>query len=480
MTVGLRGSGAAKQGAAANGGFWAHRPNLAHAARVAVVATLIIAVVYIGVVAALDAFLGRRVLWEVDQRLSLHLSDVGHQANPLTTRTVAEDQGTDGAPVFGWWVSPSGRVRSLTAGNPALPDDVLAGVAAAGGGPVSVSNGEATYRVEAESFRNGWLVAGQNLAGPSHIEKVLLTGELVIGPVLLLAVFVGVLIIGVRAVAPVEQARRRLLEFTADASHELRTPLTVIEAEIELARATPPDADADRETLEHVARESRRLKNIVEDLLWLARFDSAPPPPPNEPVDLVTSVDTCADRFVAVAGARDLSLSVTHVGDGPAWIDAAPDWLDRLVGTLLDNACRYAPAGGTVHVSVGAHAARAVLVVEDSGPGIPADQRDRLFDRFRRATDHPGGAGLGLAIADSVVRTTAGRWRVTDSALGGALMEVSWRRGPGPSKPAGPPPTAGHRADAGLVDTEPADTEPAGAEPAVQGQRTGLAPTVGP
>ncbi|HEX3946860.1 MAG TPA: HAMP domain-containing sensor histidine kinase, partial [Acidimicrobiales bacterium] len=414
-------------------GFWARRPNLAHAARVAVVATLVIAVVYLGVAAALDAFLGRRVLWEVDQRLSLHLSDVNHQTNPLSTRSVADDQGTDGAPVYVWWLPPSGPVRSLTEDGPALP----AGARQGDSFPLSASTGQVTYRLVAVPFRNGWLVAGQNLAGPSHIEKVLLAGELVIGPVLLLAVFVGVLVIGVRAVAPVEEARRRLLEFTADASHELRTPLTVIEAEIELARASPPDAVADRETLEHVARESRRLKNIVEDLLWLARFDSAPPPPPNQPVDLVGAVDTCAGRFTAVAGARELAFTVAHLGDGPAWIDAAPDWLDRLVGTLLDNACRYAPAGGSVKISVGPQGTRAVLMVEDSGPGIPDGERSRLFDRFRRATDHPGGAGLGLAIADSVVRTTAGRWRVDTSPLGGALMEVSWRRGAGP--PTSPP-----------------------------------------
>jgi len=445
--------------------FWARRPNVAHAAKVAAVATLVIAIVYVGVAAALDAFLGRRVLWEVDQRLSLHLSDVSHQANPLETRTVADDQGTDGAPVFMWWVEPTGTVRSLTESNPPVRNADLRDVVGDGGTPVSVSNGHGTYRLEALSYRDGWLVAGQNLAGPSHIEKVMLTGELVIGPVLLLAVFVGVLVIALQAVAPVEEARRRLLEFTADASHELRTPLTVIEAEIELARGSPPDPAADRETLEHVARESRRLKNIVEDLLWLARFDSTPPPPPNEQVDLVASVDTSAGRFPAVAGAREQTLTVVHVGDGTAWIDAAPDWVDRLVGTLLDNACRYAPAGGAVRVSVGTQGNRAVLVVEDSGPGIPADQRDRLFDRFRRATDHPGGAGLGLAIADSVVRTTGGRWRVADSVLGGALMEVSWRRGPGPAT--GVPP-----ADAAPAPERPADAAPApAAEPAPERPR---------
>jgi signal transduction histidine kinase len=266
--------------------------------------------------------------------------------------------------------------------------------------------------------------------------------------VLLAAVFVGALAIGLEAAAPVERARRRLQEFTADASHELRTPLTVIEAEIELAAASPPGA-GDREALGHVARESRRLQRIVEDLLWLARTDAAPPPPAPAPADLVRTVDGCAERFRAVAESRGIGLSVVHLGDG-AWVEAAADHLDRLAGTLLDNACRYAPGHGTVQASVGEVGGRAVLRVEDSGPGIPPKERSQLFDRFRRATDVPGGAGLGLAIADAVVRSTGGRWRVGDSTLGGALMEVSWRRSapprPAAAPPAGPPAAAAPRA----------------------------------
>ena len=81
--------------------------------------------------------------------------------------------------------------------------------------------------------------------------------------------------------------------------------------------------------------------------------------------------------------------------------------------------------------------------MEDSGPGIPAGERDRLFDRFHRVTGHGateqgGGAGLGLAIADSIVRSTGGHWRISESALGGALFEVSWRRPHGAGSPAVP------------------------------------------
>ena len=94
--------------------------------------------------------------------------------------------------------------------------------------------------------------------------------------------FAGSLLIGLRAQAPVEQSRRRQLEFTADASHELRTPLSVIRAETDLALASPREAADYRDTLIRIRGESERLRQLVEDMLWLARFDSEPPPPGDE------------------------------------------------------------------------------------------------------------------------------------------------------------------------------------------------------
>ena len=211
------------------------RRQVMRAARVAAVVTVVIGLVFVAVAAGLDAFLARRVLWEVDQSLTDRLVDVGRSATPLAVQPVPDDQGIDGASVFMWWLAPDGPPVRLTPDGPPLP----AGGRAATAGPVSTRGGAVTYRLVATPLDGGWLLAGQNLAGPSHIEGVLRTGELVIGPVLLVAVFVGALVIGLQAVAPVELARRRLLEFTADASHELRTPLTVIEAEIELARVRP-------------------------------------------------------------------------------------------------------------------------------------------------------------------------------------------------------------------------------------------------
>ena len=409
------------------------RANLRAAAKVAVIATVLIAVLYVGVAAAIDFVAARRVLWEVDQRLSSRLSVVSSLRDPLSSKTIPDDVGTDGVPVFVWWVSPSGSTTALTVGAPPMPGAAVDSAST----PLSVPLRDGpTFRFSAVRFRRGMFVAAQNLAGPSHIERVLLIAELLLAPVLVVSVFGGVLAIGLRAAAPAEAARRRLQELTADASHELRTPLTVIEAEIALARSGPPDAVGDREALDHVARESRRLKSIVEDLLWLARFDAEPARPPSEHVDVGGVARAGASRFDAVASARGVTLvSDVH----PAWVDAPPEWLDRLTGTLLDNACRYAPAGGTVRVSADVRGSRAVLCVEDDGPGVPEDQRRLLFDRFHRASDVPGGAGLGLAIADSVVRSTGGRWRVDASPLGGARFEVTWRR----SAPA----IAGHQAE---------------------------------
>jgi two-component system OmpR family sensor kinase len=173
-------------------------------------------------------------------------------------------------------------------------------------------------------------------------------------------------------------------------------------------------------------------------MLWLARFDSRPPPPSDEPVDLVTLAQACADRF------RSVGPAITaEVGTEPALISAPPEWIDRLAGVLMDNACRYAGADGQVRIAVRTHGSRVTLTVEDSGPGIPPAERPRLFDRFHRATEDDAGAGLGLAIGDSIVRSTGGRWHIDDSPLGGALMAVSWRHAQ-PHRPAVQRLTAGN------------------------------------
>jgi len=190
------------------------------------------------------------------------------------------------------------------------------------------------------------------------VESVLQEVEVIAGPPLLIAVFFGTLLIGLKASDPVEVARRRQLEFTADASHELRTPLSVIEAEVTLALQGKRGDREYRGSLERVRQEGLRLRTIVENLLWLSRFDAEPPPPGEEPVDVSAVAAACADRFTAVAQGSGIDLTVREHSLGPPWINAAPEWIDRVVAVLVDNACRHAGQDGQVLIAVTADANR--------------------------------------------------------------------------------------------------------------------------
>jgi signal transduction histidine kinase len=267
----------------------------------------------------------------------------------------------------------------------------------------------------------------------------LVIAELLIGPILLAIVFLGALAIGRRVASPIESARRRQMDFTANASHELRTPLSVIEAQTSLALSHPRDQDWYRHAFQSVDQETKRMRRLVEDLLWLARMDATRGGTKAEPVDVGVMAEQAVDRFASVAESRRLRLSIKLDGSSHV-IAAAPDWLDHLVGVLLDNACKYSPEGGSVDVRVAAEGDRVRLTVDDSGPGIPADQRTRIFERFQRATDQGNGAGLGLAIADAVVRATNGRWDVGTAAAGGASMSVVWPRVLGGARSSAPAP----------------------------------------
>ncbi len=117
-------------------------------------------------------------------------------------------------------------------------------------------------------------------------------------------------------------------------------------AEVGLALTSPRDGASYRSTLAQIGAWGRRLRGIVEHLLFLARFDAKAPTPGDEPTDLVTLAETCGLRFAAIVRAKDIRLSVVSEGSGSILIGAPPALVDRLCGVLLDNACGYAPAGG--------------------------------------------------------------------------------------------------------------------------------------
>lgn len=387
--------------------------------RVAIVTTAIVAIIYTVIAgAALYLYVTSRYA-QVDAQLQYQVqsfreaSAAGRPSVPLHVGLIA------------WYASPDGQVR--TAGG--IPQNMPPPSVRTGAAPTTVKiEGEPVRVVRAVYDDQGdWVVLATPVGPINDTAMTLAIVEAIVAPLLFGVVFLASWAIGRRAAAPVEQARRRQLAFTADASHELRTPLQVIEAESSLALMRDRPAEHYRDTIERMSQESVRLRRIVDDLLWLARFEDQPEPPASEVVDLRDVADTALERFQAVASRRDIRLLLAPRGAEQLLVAAPPEWLERLAGVLVDNACRYTPDGGEVRLWAGLRSGRPALHVEDSGPGIPEDQLGRIFDRFHRASAKPGGAGLGLAIADSVVRATGGRWQIGRSTdLAGAAFEITW------------------------------------------------------
>jgi signal transduction histidine kinase len=412
---------------------YSRSPVRLHARHVAIGTTVFALVIYLIACLVTDLLVQSRLYGSVDARLGVRLGTLAKEfprgvstATPLKPQipTGGDDDDLDDAPILAWLV-PSGSTsaRQLDSDSPALPArDFHVGP------PIDARIGGRSFRLSGTSVANGRIIVGTSTQDVGSVLATLLLLEGILAPIVLIILFIAATIIGRLAATPIERARRRQLEFTADASHELRTPLSVIEAEIGLALNSERTASAYRSALERVSGESKRLRSIVEDLLWLARLDSLPANPPHEAVDVAVLARSCAQRFDAIASQRHLTIAVLDRIGPPPLVLAPAEWLDRLVSVLLDNACRYANPSGRVEVSVSSSDARVTLTVDDSGPGIAEDEREHIAQRFHRASAVSGGAGLGLSIADAVIRATNGEWTVATAPLGGARIEASWPR----------------------------------------------------
>ncbi|TFB97292.1 cell wall metabolism sensor histidine kinase WalK [Cryobacterium sp. HLT2-28] len=200
----------------------------------------------------------------------------------------------------------------------------------------------------------------------------------------------------------VETADTRQRRFVADASHELRTPLARIRAQLEVDRAHPEEADA-AATRQSVLDEADTLQRLIDDLLLLARADNAQEPRVGDLVDLddVVMAEACRMR-----GTESVSVDVSRVSG--AQVRGNRDRLARVVRNLLDNAAQH--GGPQIVVSLREVGGQAELTVADDGPGIPAAEQGRVFERFARVDEarSQGGSGLGLAIAREIVAAHGG------------------------------------------------------------------------
>ena len=199
-----------------------------------------------------------------------------------------------------------------------------------------------------------------------------------------------------------EATLSRQRQFVADASHELRTPLTSVLANLELLEMELQGEQ--REAAASALRSSRRMRRLVADLLLLARADAGRVAP-HTPVDLSEVVAEAAGELEPVAGDHQISVAAPP----GAVLEGARDELHRLTLNLLENALRHTDPGTAVEATVERVNGEVVLSVEDDGPGIPLELRDKVFERFFRGDgDRSGSSGLGLSIVRAVARSHGG------------------------------------------------------------------------
>lgn len=217
-----------------------------------------------------------------------------------------------------------------------------------------------------------------------------------------------------------DQAVRRDKIFFAESSHELRTPLTVIQGNIELALRDPfTPVEELRATLALVKAEAEGMARIVADLLFLARSDAQALEMVQDDVSMRALVEETSARLVPLAGEKGVTLEVEPGEE--AIVRGDRGLLARMLNNLGENAVRYNQPGGWVRFRLTQRPGEVLLAVEDSGPGIPAEELPHLFTRFFRGTEakrqDPRGTGLGLAIVAEIARRHGGRAEV-DSRIG--------------------------------------------------------------
>ncbi|EHO17248.1 hypothetical protein HMPREF9623_00847 [Stomatobaculum longum] len=227
---------------------------------------------------------------------------------------------------------------------------------------------------------------------------------------------------------PVEHAFSEQQRFVQDASHELKTPLTVILANLSILKSHPT-ATIRKEALwiQNTETEAKRMQELTERLLFLAKADAKNMPPRSEVLSLSTLVESTALPFTALAFERKLSLALDI---SPALsVRGDAQTLAQLLAILLDNALKYAAPGTEVTVRLCRQKKHALLSVHNNGELIPADALPRLFDRFFRVDKSraraAGGYGLGLSIAKTIANAHGGDIRADSTAEHGTVFTVT-------------------------------------------------------
>jgi signal transduction histidine kinase len=258
-------------------------------------------------------------------------------------------------------------------------------------------------------------------------SSLIILGLVALGAALLVAYFVTR-----RVIAPIAAAASRERAMVAKASHELRTPASVILSSAEILEREGLIKPAGRDLLRGIAEESQRLGRLSADLLTLSRGDAgargnAPDKLTLEPMDALFLVQRAVERAMPMASKAGLSVA-SDVGTTPMKIRGDADRLLQLLLNLVENAIRHSPPEGTITIGGRSVAGGVQLWVDDEGLGIPADEREVVFDAFYRSPSsrsiNSDGSGLGLAIARAIATGHGGTLTVLDAPSGGARLQL--------------------------------------------------------
>ena len=280
---------------------------------------------------------------------------------------------------------------------------------------------------EIRELRNGYSVA---LASGNHVSRTMRALHNTLGLIEIIAfalLFVLTLFLSRWITRPVERAWQQQRQFIADASHELKTPLSVIRANDSLLMADPSASVASQmQWIESTETEATIMQDLVNDMLFLAQSENTENELVQSEVDFSHVVEGAVLQFESVAFERGVLIDPSVAPDVKMMGEEKS--LNRLVGTLVDNACKYAQDGGTVTVRLERLGGQCRLSVNNTGEPIPEEDLPHLFDRFYRSdkarTREQGGFGLGLAIAKSIVDEHKGSIAVASSALEGTTFTV--------------------------------------------------------